>query len=455
MKKIISLILLLASMQIKAQPFQFNNGDFSSGGTPYMGAGPGACISMNGVMNWNFNSGNGFKPQLTSFQNGTNPYIDLTPCGTTGNGAWIEQTIGFGDRIQCDSMYISFDLRPMGSGSQSNDAGVMVSMDGNNIGSRVFSADASQWVNKYTASFKVTPGSHVFRFTGQSNGAGNNTPAVMGLDNIQLHALAKPGFKVIVNGIAKDIPADGSAIEVPCDNVIIDPSITTPCAKKYEVHVQECDKNWNRTYDYEWGSWFTGPVPNSINIQQLATTIERGANYTGTDRNREGQKLIAGNLQNGQERYYRIAVCTGEPSWDCKFALIKIIPGPALDKSYSRFSIETSVPDAAGNYTITAKAIALPAECSFYWEINEMDANGNVIPGTKMANPAAWWTNPLLTSFPGYGNGATAGKFNISKRYRITRGTWCQCKAWDQSSVMVQYNNEKKILLNIPEELEN
>jgi len=447
MKKLLFIMLLFGYWNLHAQ--QFSNGDFLTGGSPNSADRlSGGCNTLTGMSSWGWGNTNATMPQLTVFSNGSNQYIDLTPCGSTGNGAWIEQKISFGDRITCDSMYISFDLRPMAGGSNSYDAGVIVTMDGIPIGARVFSADASKWVNKVTAAFKATPGSHVFRFTGQSN-AGDRTPAVMGIDNIQLHAAAKPSFKIVVNGVARDVPTDGSAVEVPCDNIILDLSGLMPCATNYNIHVQESDQYWNRTMAYEWGSWFNTPISGPVNIQQLATSSAgMGANYIGTDRTREGKKLIAGKLPNGKDRYYRIGVCTGQPAWDCKFVLIKVIPGPALDKKYSRFSIETSAPDVAGNYTVNVKAIAQPADCGFYWEVNEIDANGNPVPGTQGQNLPAWWANPLQTNFPGYANGTTAGKFNISKRYKITRGTWCDCKAWDQSSVIVQYNNERKAVLS-------
>lgn len=441
-------MMLFATANANAQQ-QFNNGDFSNGGTPYTGQSKTpACGSMNGLANWFIDPNyDVYWPQLTSFNKGNDKYIDLTPCGRSGNGAWFSQTVNFGESVICDSMNISFDLRPQGGDANYYDAGVLVTMDGNLISPRVFSGDASKWVNKNTANFKITAGSHTFKFTGQSNGPGSFTPEVMGIDNVQLHYVAKPNFKILVNGVSQNVPTDGSAVEVPCDNVILDLSKAMPCATKYNIHVQESDLNWNRTMAYEWGSWFNTSSPGLVNIQQLATTIGIGLNYTGTDKSREGKKLIAGKLANGKDRYYRIGVCTGEPTWDCKFVLIKIIPGPALDKQYSRFSIETSAPDADGNYTVTAKAIALPANCAFYWEVNEIDANGNPIPGTQGQNLPAWWTNPLQTNFPGYSNGANAGKFNISKRYKIIRGTWCDCKAWDQSSVIVQYNYERKAVL--------
>lgn len=37
-----------------------------------------------------------------------------------------------------------------------------------------------------------------------------------------------------------------------------------------------------------------------------------------------GDALFGGYLSSGQERYYRVSVCTGEPSWQCKVALIKV-----------------------------------------------------------------------------------------------------------------------------------
>lgn len=98
-----------------------------------------------------------------------------------------------------------------------------------------------------------------------------------------------------------------------CKSFIIVNAAATSCESKYFLSVQESDRWWNRTYQYEWETWFSGQAPNGINLQQ------KSIQYSTS-----GTELIGGLLPNGQERFYRVSVCTGEPTWNCKSALIKV-----------------------------------------------------------------------------------------------------------------------------------
>ncbi|WMX16922.1 MULTISPECIES: T9SS type A sorting domain-containing protein [unclassified Aureispira] len=138
---------------------------------------------------------------------------------------------------------------------------------------------------------------------------------------------ATPNFNV--NGTA--IPASGY-INTCISNIKIN-AASTSCETAYYIGVQESNEWWNRTFEYEWGGWISGQAPNNINLQGLATTFGTGARYTGTDASREGNILIGGNLSTGQARFYRVSICTGTPSWQCKTALIRVDPNCRIDPS--------------------------------------------------------------------------------------------------------------------------
>lgn len=118
------------------------------------------------------------------------------------------------------------------------------------------------------------------------------------------------------------IPIDGSPINVNISYIRLNAG-ACQCETNYFISVQESDLYWNRTYDFEWGRWFTGEALNNLNLQQLTTTYSYPPDFTGPLM-RQGSPLISGNIANGQPRYYRVNVCTGQPTWTCKTALIRV-----------------------------------------------------------------------------------------------------------------------------------
>jgi len=100
----------------------------------------------------------------------------------------------------------------------------------------------------------------------------------------------------------------------------------TTCETTYNVGVQESDQYLNRTFKYEWWKWFPGNAPNNINLQQLATTYSNPPDYLGTDLTRLGTPLFGGDLSPGVKRYYRVNLCTAEPSWACATAILHVKP---------------------------------------------------------------------------------------------------------------------------------
>ena len=97
----------------------------------------------------------------------------------------------------------------------------------------------------------------------------------------------------------------------------------TSCETRYYIGVEECDQWWSRTFEYEWGLWFTGEAPNNINLQNLAATYSYPPHFNGLA-DRQGDILFGGTLSNGLDRYYRVKLCTNEPNWLCTTALVKI-----------------------------------------------------------------------------------------------------------------------------------
>lgn len=80
----------------------------------------------------------------------------------------------------------------------------------------------------------------------------------------------------------------------------------------------------------------------------------------------------------------------------------------------------------------------VPRNCGYYWEVEEMDDNYNVIPGTAVYNPSQWW-GVFPNTFTGYDgtdilNGTNDGIFQIDRKYRIVYGRWCECEAWNSTS---------------------
>lgn len=97
---------------------------------------------------------------------------------------------------------------------------------------------------------------------------------------------------------------------------------------------------------------------------------------------------------------------------------------------------------AANQFSISATPV-VPVQngCGFYWEVEEIDANNNIVPGTAVYNPSQWWINPPYT-FNGYvGTGTLSGNnpgvFSFTKRYRIIYGRWCPCLGYNSYAIIV------------------
>jgi hypothetical protein len=111
----------------------------------------------------------------------------------------------------------------------------------------------------------------------------------------------------------------------------------------------------------------------------------------------------------------------------------------------SDFRLSASSSSSHSNYfTITAEVDTIPSNSIYYWEVVEIDAIGNEIPGTKMSNHASWQTKS--TTFPHYYNSQTGsetnGLFSVGHIYEVTRyvagkDRFFDCNTWEKSSAYV------------------
>jgi hypothetical protein len=107
------------------------------------------------------------------------------------------------------------------------------------------------------------------------------------------------------------------------------------------------------------------------------------------------------------------------------------------------FSVATTVVDGNNNYSITctptvSNSTITGAGSSYAWSAEQIDANGNSVPGTAMVNPLNWINNNATNTFPGYCCNATitsgSGTFSGNNRYKITRYVWGGCQNFTSAS---------------------
>lgn len=184
---------------------------------------------------------------------------------------------------------------------------------------------SSCWARRLFQNVAATPGNYSVNYKFErrqlvggwgtlQSGSTSITPATKApaVPNLSINGQGAPASGAINVSITSGITLDGSS---------------TQCATFYWVGVHESDLFWNRTYKYEWGKWFTGAPPNNLNLQQLATTYSQPPDWAGNNVAQQRTPLIAGFLDppaNTQARYYRVALCTNEPSWVCKITLLRV-----------------------------------------------------------------------------------------------------------------------------------
>ncbi|MBX2927408.1 MAG: hypothetical protein KF852_06185 [Saprospiraceae bacterium] len=102
---------------------------------------------------------------------------------------------------------------------------------------------------------------------------------------------------------------------------------------------------------------------------------------------------------------------------------IALIELPVCPVSAATFQITTQGVNAA-TYQVSATSATTPQCDKVWWKVCEWDMGANACAaGTEMGPLTAWGT--ANTAFPGY-------TFGYGKLYKITRGTWGDCHAWNQ-----------------------
>ncbi len=170
----------------------------------------------------------------------------------------------------------------------------------------------------------------------------------------------------------------------------------------------------SNTYTLTWG-----PKKNNVNCITVTPTLSGQFNYNVTVTN-------------------TITGCIGQGSY--------VVNVNKNDPTFS-YSVNTSAPSynvisARGN-DLTAASVSGFGEQWFIDEINP--TTGANIQSTYPQNPNCWWVFPTTNYFTGFNNlsgsmtvdcitGPQLGRFNKTKTYRITRGTWNSSCPWAQSS---------------------
>jgi hypothetical protein len=129
-------------------------------------------------------------------------------------------------------------------------------------------------------------------------------------------------------------------------------------------------------------------------------------------------------------------------------ALVEIAQVPQAEVLFNVNFINVT----ATTFGLSATPVAwpVPSGCGYYWEVEAvMGANNTIVAGTAVYNPSQWW-GLYPNTFPGYNGtnvlvGNNPGVFDITKKYRIVYGRWCECQAWNSYAVIVDPLNRTAV----------
>lgn len=191
---------------------------------------------------------------------------------------------------------------------------------------------SSTYSNQAFYNITVSPGTYTATATLERRPAlgGWYTAETITSAAISVTSTAAPNF-TIKTAVAVNNPNPVPLVAFLPEEVITINASGTTCESNYWVGIWETTSNWTeRTYQYEWGGWFQGQAPANINLQALAATS--GDRWINGPASRKNNVLIGGKISgsatasfNGQDRYYTVEICTGEPSWTCKRIQIRIL----------------------------------------------------------------------------------------------------------------------------------
>jgi hypothetical protein len=468
MKQVLFMLIALC-LYSKGKAQSFSNGDFQNGTTSWQ---------VNGAQHANYGI-NG--------DPATNYYFDVTPNGGSGNGASVEQKVGF--KINCNYA-ISFQIRPGGPVTNNKTAGIRVEMDGQVIApGRFTSNNWKAWTTVTTNPVYISTGSHVFKFIGD-NGE-DETPQVMGLDNIIIKRLEKcvsdsvplsggccPGKNLICNGgfeenkncFESQYQPKGKGGFRPGTYTIIDYETAAQLCKSWVFNNALCQRSgkalfvngntngqgskliWQQTVSFNgWKQYrfcanvyaftqccfnvtpkLTVKLTYTSNGQTKTIVIDEikpdncgWVNYTKYIAPWEGNDGGKATLSISVDES---GIGDGNDFVVDNIFLTELQP---IDKAITN-SVSIT-PAANGNITGTFSG-TLPVGTGFGWYIVTLDANGQPDANCpEVANPQTWWT--ATTNFPGFDgckiNGNSPGKLLPGKTYKIVFGTFGPCYAWD------------------------
>ncbi|MBS1635108.1 MAG: T9SS type A sorting domain-containing protein [Bacteroidetes bacterium] len=138
----------------------------------------------------------------------------------------------------------------------------------------------------------------------------------------------------------------------------------------------------------------------------------------------------------------------GMPNYLTFSPLFAITSG--LPPASQSFSVEVTPVAGSTNLDISTARTNTGYNYGYLWKVETLDPanNNNVL--CSVINPSNWWNNASTNDFPGYSSNSSggcsdntsittgAGVFDISHKYRITRGVWNPC-AYTEATVAVSY----------------
>jgi gliding motility-associated-like protein len=384
---------------------QIENGDFSVG-----------SLGCSNVSGWTISNGSA-APEITFAFTGSNTWLDLTPCGAFGNGSWIEQEVA----TQPGQCYqLNFELGSV-CGWDGSDAGVYITIDGMQLGERIFNDSmlcnpgVINFMPFTSPIFQANSNTTTIRFRGEgrctalsvSIGGGCSSigqlanPGVIGIDNISIEQISSaanwsspiPEILEICPGQTTTLNASigSSSATYTWNNGSIGSEITIDSPGFYEVVIEDgCLAASFSTEvilipspELELGNSIAGCYPNGVSIGQDYTNIEWQDGNFPTPRTIQANGLYIGFIENQcgsatdsisveldvmpiTDEIIESTICdglTGQINIDLESPFSWIWPNGESDEAYTftnsqYFVLPVSSPCGTVNFTIDLSVIS-------------------------------------------------------------------------------------------------